>query len=34
MKENYDILEMEIVEFEAEDIIVTSDWGPDDPAQG
>ena len=35
-KENYESLEMEIIEFEAQDIIVTSDpeGGPDTPPGG
>ena len=29
-KENYEELEMEVIEFEAEDVIVTSGEGPDE----
>lgn len=30
-KEQYEALEIEVVEFDTEDVIVTSYWGPDIP---
>ncbi len=30
-KENYEELELEIIEFEAEDIVTVSPTGPDEP---
>ena len=31
MKENYEALEMEIIDFDSEDVIVTSYFGEEDP---
>ena len=31
MKESYEALEMEVIAFDSEDVIVTSYWGEDDP---
>ena len=30
-KENYEVLQMEVIEFETEDVITTSYWGEEDP---
>jgi hypothetical protein len=31
MKETYEALEMEVITFDSEDVIVTSYWGEEDP---
>ena len=31
MKETYEALKMEVVDFDSEDVIVTSYWGEEDP---
>ena len=33
MKENYEALEMEVIAFDSEDVIVTSYWGEEDPIE-
>jgi hypothetical protein len=33
MKENYEALEMEVIAFESEDVIVTSYGGEEDPIE-
>ena len=31
MKETYEALEMEVIAFDSEDVIITSYWGEEDP---